>query len=223
MHLLAAAEGFEAIELSPVTPLGTSSTMGPTDQHKVLSALRATEVVRSNERARARVRRAIARRARHGRALRDQPARDPREAVPTSPATRRTFESSVSPAQAARARSRVRRRDADRSHHDDDAHPRSTSSTSVRRTPRRCARHARTQHALAIEWRQPSVVSASYSSIRKERGRALLAVGDACKRRADAIIDGGLFDWVAKLTTNPTTSTSQAGWAPSSRPTRPGG
>jgi hypothetical protein len=45
MHLLAAAQGFEAIELSPVTPLGTSSTMGPTDQHKVLSALRATEVV----------------------------------------------------------------------------------------------------------------------------------------------------------------------------------
>jgi hypothetical protein len=45
MHLLAAAEGFDAIELSPVTPLGTSSTMGPTDQHKVLSALRGTEVV----------------------------------------------------------------------------------------------------------------------------------------------------------------------------------
>jgi hypothetical protein len=44
-HLLTAAAGFEAIELSPVTPLGTSSTMGPTDQHKVLSALRATEVV----------------------------------------------------------------------------------------------------------------------------------------------------------------------------------
>lgn len=44
-HLLAAAETFEAIELSPVTPLGTSSTMGPTDQYKVLSALRATEVV----------------------------------------------------------------------------------------------------------------------------------------------------------------------------------
>jgi hypothetical protein len=44
-HLLAAADGFEAIELSPVTPLGTSSTMGPTDQHKVLAALRATEVV----------------------------------------------------------------------------------------------------------------------------------------------------------------------------------
>ncbi|MEZ4359104.1 MAG: hypothetical protein R3B48_02915 [Kofleriaceae bacterium] len=44
-HLLAAAEGFEAIELSPVAPLGVCSTMGPTDQHKVLSALRATEVV----------------------------------------------------------------------------------------------------------------------------------------------------------------------------------
>jgi hypothetical protein len=44
-HLLAAAEGFEAIELSPVTPLGTSSTMGPSDQHRVLSALRSTEVV----------------------------------------------------------------------------------------------------------------------------------------------------------------------------------
>jgi hypothetical protein len=45
MHLLAVADGFDAIELSPVTPLGTSSTMGPTDQHKVLSALRGTEVV----------------------------------------------------------------------------------------------------------------------------------------------------------------------------------
>jgi len=45
VHLLAAADGFEAIELSPVTPLGTSSTMGPSDQHRVLSALRGTEVV----------------------------------------------------------------------------------------------------------------------------------------------------------------------------------
>jgi hypothetical protein len=44
-ELLAAAEGFEAIELSPVTPLGTCSSMAPTDQHRVLSALRATEVV----------------------------------------------------------------------------------------------------------------------------------------------------------------------------------
>jgi len=44
-HLLAAADGFEAIELSPVTPLGTSSTMGPSDQHRVLSALRGVEVV----------------------------------------------------------------------------------------------------------------------------------------------------------------------------------
>src|SRR5262245_24334033 len=44
-HLLAAAQGFEAIELSPVAPLGTCSTMAPTDQHRVLSALRATEVV----------------------------------------------------------------------------------------------------------------------------------------------------------------------------------
>jgi len=44
-HLLAAAEGFDAIELSPVTPLGTCSTMALTDQHRVLSALRATEVV----------------------------------------------------------------------------------------------------------------------------------------------------------------------------------
>ena len=44
-HLLAAAQGFDAIELSPVAPLGTCSTMAPTDQHRVLSALRATEVV----------------------------------------------------------------------------------------------------------------------------------------------------------------------------------
>ena len=44
-HLLAAAEGFEAIELSPVTPLGTCSAMGPTHQNRTLSALRGTEVV----------------------------------------------------------------------------------------------------------------------------------------------------------------------------------
>lgn len=44
-HLLAAADGFEALELSPVAPLGACSTMAPTDQHRVLSALRGTEVV----------------------------------------------------------------------------------------------------------------------------------------------------------------------------------
>ena len=44
-HLLAAAASFEALDLSPVTPLGTCSTIAPTDQHRVLSALRATEVV----------------------------------------------------------------------------------------------------------------------------------------------------------------------------------
>jgi hypothetical protein len=44
-HLLAAAEGFEAVELSPVTPLATSSSVAPTDQNRVLSALRMTEVV----------------------------------------------------------------------------------------------------------------------------------------------------------------------------------
>ena len=45
LHLLAAAAAFDAIDLSPVTPLGTSSTVGPSDQHRVLSALRATEIV----------------------------------------------------------------------------------------------------------------------------------------------------------------------------------
>lgn len=44
-HLLAAADRFEAIELSPVAPLGTCSVVGPTHQNRVLSALRATEVV----------------------------------------------------------------------------------------------------------------------------------------------------------------------------------
>jgi hypothetical protein len=44
-HLLAAAAHFEAIELSPVAPLGTCSVVGPTHQHRVLSALRGTEVV----------------------------------------------------------------------------------------------------------------------------------------------------------------------------------
>jgi hypothetical protein len=44
-HLLAAAEGFDAIELSPVAPLGACSSFATTDQNRVLSALRATEVV----------------------------------------------------------------------------------------------------------------------------------------------------------------------------------
>ena len=44
-HLVAAAERFEAVELSPVAPLGTCSVVGPTHQNRVLSALRATEVV----------------------------------------------------------------------------------------------------------------------------------------------------------------------------------
>jgi hypothetical protein len=43
--LLEAAEGFEAIELSPVAPLGTCSSLALTDQNRVLSALRSTEVV----------------------------------------------------------------------------------------------------------------------------------------------------------------------------------
>jgi len=44
-HLLAAAADFEAIELSPVAPLAACSSVAPTAQHRVLSALRSTEVV----------------------------------------------------------------------------------------------------------------------------------------------------------------------------------
>jgi hypothetical protein len=44
-HLLAAAAPFEAVELSPVAPMGTCSVVGPTHQNRVLSALRTTEVV----------------------------------------------------------------------------------------------------------------------------------------------------------------------------------
>jgi hypothetical protein len=44
-HLLAAAADFEALELSPIAPLGVCSTIAPTDQHRVVSALRGTEVV----------------------------------------------------------------------------------------------------------------------------------------------------------------------------------
>jgi hypothetical protein len=44
-HLLAAAADFEAIELPPVAPLATCSSVAPTAQNRVLSALRSTEVV----------------------------------------------------------------------------------------------------------------------------------------------------------------------------------
>jgi hypothetical protein len=44
-ELLAAAEDFEALDLSPVAPLGVCSTVALTDQNRVLSALRMTEIV----------------------------------------------------------------------------------------------------------------------------------------------------------------------------------
>jgi hypothetical protein len=44
-HLLAAAEEFEAIELSPLAPLGACSVVGLASQNKTVSALRGTEVV----------------------------------------------------------------------------------------------------------------------------------------------------------------------------------
>lgn len=43
--LLAAAAAFEAIELSPVAPLGACSQMGHASQNKVVSTVRGTEVV----------------------------------------------------------------------------------------------------------------------------------------------------------------------------------
>jgi hypothetical protein len=44
-HLLAAASDFEAIELSPLTPLGTCASVALGDQNRIVSALRSTEVV----------------------------------------------------------------------------------------------------------------------------------------------------------------------------------
>lgn len=44
-ELLAAAGAFEAIELSPLTPFATCSSVALTDQNRVVSALRQTEVV----------------------------------------------------------------------------------------------------------------------------------------------------------------------------------
>jgi hypothetical protein len=43
--LFEAAAGFEGIELAPVAPLGACSTLAPTAQNRVLSALRSTEIV----------------------------------------------------------------------------------------------------------------------------------------------------------------------------------
>jgi hypothetical protein len=44
-QLLSAAEAFEAIELSPLAPLGACSAVGLASQNKIVSALRGTEVV----------------------------------------------------------------------------------------------------------------------------------------------------------------------------------
>jgi hypothetical protein len=38
-------DAFEGVELSPVVPLGTTSALGPTDQHRVVSTVRGTEVL----------------------------------------------------------------------------------------------------------------------------------------------------------------------------------
>jgi hypothetical protein len=44
-HLLAAAASFEAVELSPVAPLGVCSSVGLASQNKIVSTVRGTEVV----------------------------------------------------------------------------------------------------------------------------------------------------------------------------------
>jgi hypothetical protein len=44
-HLLAAASAFEALELSPLAPLGSCSAVGLTSQNKIVSTFRGTEVV----------------------------------------------------------------------------------------------------------------------------------------------------------------------------------
>ena len=44
-ELLAAAAAFDAVELSPLAPLGGCSVVAPTSQNKIVSALRGTEVV----------------------------------------------------------------------------------------------------------------------------------------------------------------------------------
>lgn len=44
-HLLAAASDFEALELSPLAPLGVSSSVALTTQNRVVSTVRGTEVV----------------------------------------------------------------------------------------------------------------------------------------------------------------------------------
>jgi hypothetical protein len=44
-HLLAAAAEFEALELSPVAPLGACSAVAPTSQNRIVSTARGTEVV----------------------------------------------------------------------------------------------------------------------------------------------------------------------------------
>jgi hypothetical protein len=44
-HVLAAADAFEAVELSPIAPLGVCSVIGLGSQNRIISALRGTEVV----------------------------------------------------------------------------------------------------------------------------------------------------------------------------------
>lgn len=44
-HLLAAASSFEALELSPLAPLGTCSSVALTSQNRIVSTVRGTEVV----------------------------------------------------------------------------------------------------------------------------------------------------------------------------------
>jgi hypothetical protein len=44
-HLLAAAAGFESLELSPLAPLGTCSLIAVTSQNRTVSTIRGTEVV----------------------------------------------------------------------------------------------------------------------------------------------------------------------------------
>ena len=208
-HLLAAAQDFEAVELSPLAPLGTSSSVALTTQNRVVSTVRGTEVVSDPTNVLA---------LESARRLREDPTRVVRfctshrcvraQEVPKVPGLRRALPHVLHDQRGTRAQgSGVRHRCADAPHPHAPAGARSTGAArlSLPEPPRAPALHANS----ASRWRGGSQTAIEGVPVSMERleqqyydGLRFMISAHSAAGDDIPLIDGGAFDWLHKLAAN---------------------
>jgi hypothetical protein len=207
-HLLAAAQDFAAVELSPLTPLGTSSSVALTTQNRVVSTVRGTEVVSDPTNVLA---------LESARRLREDPARVVRFC--TSHRCVRAQEVPKVPGFAAHFRmfcmtSAAHERKDQAFVTDELTHHIRTHLQALDRLEQHGYRFSnRRVRMLASEQREPlarriadSIEGVSVSLERLEQkyydGLRFLISADSVSGDAIPLIDGGAFDWLHKLAAN---------------------